>query len=353
MLAGRIGAPLHRALLGQTAGALEEQLGPLAPAQLARRSRVAGHRSDPPFLGRPAPIVRNRRHVADRADLQACGGERLDRGFAPRAGALHAYVHAPDAQVHRLPRRLLRRHGARERGRLLRALEPGLARGSPGEGVPLHVRDRDKRVVERRRDVGHAFGLDHLLGALRARCLGLCHLLFQEGLLLARDRAPRPLLGARVGVRALAAHRQSLAMPRAAVRPDVHQPLDVHRDLGPKRALDFVVPLDHLAQPRDLRVAQVTNARISTHAGLRENLLRVSRADAVDVREGVQNFLVAWQVDARYACHGVLSLPLLVLGTALADDADDTPPLDHLTMLADRFDAGPNLQTARSGENSN
>src|SRR5204863_483315 len=83
------------------------------------------------------------------------------------------------------------------------------------------------------------------------------------------------------------------------------------------------------------------------HAGLRENLLRVSRADAVDVREGVQNFLVAWQVHARYACHGVLSLPLLVLGTALADDADDTPPLDHLTMLADRFDAGPNLQTAR------
>src|SRR5207248_10551359 len=89
------------------------------------------------------------------------------------------------------------------------------------------------------------------------------------------------------------------SMPRAAVRPDVHQPLDVHRDLGPKRALDLVVPLDHLTQPRDLRVAQVTNARIRIDAGLRENLLRVSQADAVDVREGVQNFLVAWQVDAR------------------------------------------------------
>src|SRR5207249_1987066 len=187
----------------------------------------------------------------------------------------------------------------------------------------------------------HAFGFDHLLGALRARCFRLCHLLFQEGLLLARNRAPRPLLGARVGVRALAAHRQSLAMPRAAVRPDVHQPLDVHRDLGPKRALDLVVPLDHLAQPRDLRVAQVTHARIRIDAGLRENLLRVSRADAVDVREGVQNFLVAWQVDARYACHGVLSLPLLVLGTALADDADDPPPLrseEHTSELQSRFD---------------
>src|SRR5216117_2178033 len=83
-------------------------------------------------------------------------------------------------------------------------LEPGLARGSPGEGVPLHIRDRDERVIERRRDVAHAFGLDHLLGALRARCFRLCHLLFQEGLLLARNRAPRPLLGARVGVLALA-----------------------------------------------------------------------------------------------------------------------------------------------------
>src|SRR2546422_8857532 len=79
-------------------------------------------------------------------------------------------------------------------------------------------------------------------------------------------------------------------------RPDVHQPLDVHRDFGAKRALDLVVPLDHLPQPRDLRVAQVTNARIHIDACLRENLLRVSQADAVDVREGVQNFLVAWQV---------------------------------------------------------
>src|SRR6266481_3176583 len=139
-------------------------------------------------------------------------------------------------------------------------------------------------------------------------------------------------------------------MPRAAVRPDVHQPLDVHRDLGAKRALDLVVPLDHLAQPRDLRVTQVADPRIRIDSGFRENPLRVSRTDAVDVREGVQNFLVAWQVDTRNACHVVLSLPLLVLRTALADDADDTPPLDHLTMLANRFDAGPNLQTARSGK---
>src|SRR2546422_4136875 len=53
-------------------------------------------------------------------------------------------VHAPHAQVQRLARRLLGGHGGRERRRLLRALEPGLARGTPRDGVPLHVRDRSE-----------------------------------------------------------------------------------------------------------------------------------------------------------------------------------------------------------------
>src|SRR6267378_2639027 len=73
-------------------------------------------------------------------------------------------------------------------------------------------------------------------------------LLFQQGLFLARDRAPGTLLGARIGVRALAAHRQILAMTGAAIRPDVHQAFDVHRDLGTQRAFDLVVALDHLPQ---------------------------------------------------------------------------------------------------------
>src|SRR5947208_1271282 len=101
------------------------------------------------------------------------------------------------------------------------------------------------------------------------------------------------------------------------------------------------------------RVAQITDACIRIDPGLRENHLRVSRADAEDVRESVQDFLVTWQVDACNPCHVVLSLPLLVFGTALADDADDPPPLDHLTMLADRFDAGPNLQTHAPEKKSN
>src|SRR5213594_2813568 len=227
----------------------------------------------------------------------------------------------------------------------------GLAGGAPRDGVALHVGDRDERVVERRRDVSDALGLDDLLGALRASpCrLRLCHLLFEHGLFLARYGAPRPLLGARVGVGALAAHRQSLAVPRPAVRPDVHQSLDVHRHLGPQRALDLVVPLNHLPQACHLGVAQVAHSRVRTDPRLGENLLRVRGSDAEDIRKGVLDFLVARQIHARNTCHS-LPLPLLVLGAALADDADDASPLDHLAVLADRSNAGANLQRGRLRE---
>src|SRR2546426_6717911 len=85
---------------------------------------------------------------------------------------------------------------------------------------------------------------------------------------------------------------------------------------------------------------------------LRENLSRVRRADAVNVRKGVLDFLVARQIHPGNARHP-LALPLLVLGAALADDADDSPPPDHLAVLADRSDAGPNLHDGRSGKKSN
>src|SRR3954464_7998730 len=39
----------------------------------------------------------------------------------------------------------------------------------------------------------------------------------------------RPLARARIGARALAANRQSLAMPHPAIAAEVHEPLDAHR----------------------------------------------------------------------------------------------------------------------------
>src|SRR5271154_4365879 len=47
--------------------------------------------------------------------------------------------------------------------------------------------------------------------------------------LLAGDRLGRALARARVGVGALAADRQALAVTQAAVAAEIHQTLDVHR----------------------------------------------------------------------------------------------------------------------------
>src|SRR5207244_6269570 len=102
VLAGRVGAALHGALLREAARALEKQLRALPAAQPADGTRVARHRLHPPLLGRPAPVVRDGRDVADGADLQPGSRQRLDRGLAARPRALHPDVHAPHAQVHRL-----------------------------------------------------------------------------------------------------------------------------------------------------------------------------------------------------------------------------------------------------------
>ncbi len=66
-------------------------------------------------------------------------------------------------------------------------------------------------------------------------------------LLLAGDRLGGALAGAGVGVGALAADRQALAVAQAAVAGQVHQPLDVDRGLAAQVALDLVVAVDRLA----------------------------------------------------------------------------------------------------------
>src|SRR4051794_40310656 len=79
-------------------------------------------------------------------------------------------------------------------------------------------------------------------------------------LLLAGDRPGLALAGARIGVRALAADRQALAMAKPAVAGEVHQPLDVHRGLAAKVTFDIVIAVDRLADVKHFLVGQVLDA---------------------------------------------------------------------------------------------
>src|SRR5215831_13765256 len=66
-------------------------------------------------------------------------------------------------------------------------------------------------------------------------------------LLLAGDGLGRPLAGARIRVRALAADRQALAVTQATIDAQVHQPLDVHCYFAAQIAFHNVVTINQFA----------------------------------------------------------------------------------------------------------
>src|SRR6185295_17534287 len=126
-------------------------------------------------------------------------------------------------------------------------------------------------------------------------------------LLLAGDRLGRALARARIGVGALAAHRQTAAMTQAAIAAEVHQTLDVDAGLAAKIAFDEIVAVDHFADLQDFLVAQLADATIRRDLDLLDDLGRVLLADAMDVLERDQNALVGRDIHAGNTGHGLLS----------------------------------------------
>src|SRR5207249_1497817 len=137
MLARRIVTPLDRALVGEAARALQEELHPFASAQPALRVAIPRHGRPlhPTPLRRAAAVVRYRRHVADRGDLQTGRLQRADGRLAPRPGAADEDLDLLQAVLHRLARGQLGGRLGGEGRALARALEPGAAGARPGHDV--------------------------------------------------------------------------------------------------------------------------------------------------------------------------------------------------------------------------
>src|SRR5829696_5560431 len=126
-------------------------------------------------LRRAAAVVGDGRRVADGRDADAGAVDGADGRLAAAARALDVHLGLLHPDLFGLVRGLV---GGLLRGEgraLARAAEAARARTGLRDEVPLRVRDRNQRVVERRRDVHDADG-DVLL------------LLLAEGLLLAGCR---------------------------------------------------------------------------------------------------------------------------------------------------------------------
>src|SRR5689334_4001369 len=136
-----------------------------------------------------------------------------------------------------------------------------------------------------------------------------------NGLLLRHGALARALPRARIRARPLPPRRQVAPVPQTAVAADLHQPLDVHRDLLAEVTLDATHFLDHPADLADVVFRQILDADIRAHAGRAEDVIRPLAADSVDVGETDLDALGARQIDACDTCHTVLASLFSLLGS--------------------------------------
>src|SRR5215510_874497 len=124
---------------------------------------------DATALARPAPVVRDRRDVADRDDIEACGLKRPQRRLAPRARPSDLDLEILHAVFHRLLAGVFGGDLRGVRGGFARSLEAHRAGRRPRDGVALRVGDGDHSVVEACMHMSDAGGDVLFLAAANAR----------------------------------------------------------------------------------------------------------------------------------------------------------------------------------------
>ena len=97
--------------------------------------------------------MRNRRYVANHTHFQTRSCERSDRRLSSRSGTTHANVHGSHAMIARLVGGVHRRLLGRKRSPFSRTAKSASARRRLRHQISLRIRDRDQRIVKRRRDM--------------------------------------------------------------------------------------------------------------------------------------------------------------------------------------------------------
>src|SRR5438094_1060445 len=321
--AGRHRATVEGAL-GEALLSLEEELDALAAAVAADRAFVAGHLDAPP-LRRAAAVVRDRRHVRDRRDLETRRLEGSDGGLAAGSRALDEDLDLLEAVFHGAACRRFRADLGGKWRSLARALEALAAGAPPGEHVALGVGQRHHGVVEGGLDVRLAHDDVFLLAPAGADDFLLCHLLLLGRLLPYADGLARTPPRARVGPGALAADGKAAPVAQPTVGPDLHQALDVERDLAAQLAFDLGFLVEDVAEATDLLVVEVLDAHVGIDVRDRQDAPRRVRADPKDVGERNFDALLAGNVNAGNSCH-LPSYPCLWLCLGVTQMTRTAPP---------------------------
>jgi len=182
---------------------------------------------------------------------------------------------------------IFRRDLRRERGAFPGPFEPLASRAGPRDGVSLGIRNGDNRIVKRRLNMRDAVWdiLFYLLFAPATSWFSHKNLPEKTILpfLLALDTSSRALSRSCVGMRALSPNRQTPAMAETTIAADIHQHLDVCRNLTPEIPLNLVVSLDLLVDLPNLIRGEFMHALIPIDIGRIQDLLSGAPSDPVDI----------------------------------------------------------------------
>src|SRR5688572_30749167 len=111
-------------------------------------------------------------------------------------------------------------------------------------------------------------------------------------------------------------------MSQAAIAADLHQPLDVHRDLLPEIAFDAAYLFEHPADLADVVFREVLHADVRADARRDQHVVRPLPPDAVDIGEADLDPLRARKIDT---CNSRHAYPCLCLCFAFVQITRTTP----------------------------
>jgi hypothetical protein len=104
-------------------------------------------------------------------------------------------------------------------------------------------------------------------------------------------------------MRALPPHRKPLPVAQPAIAAEIHQPLDVHRDLTPKIALDRVIAINQLAHTQHLVIGQLMHAPLDWNADPAAYLERLGAPYAMYVGKPDRGSFLVGYIHASDARH--------------------------------------------------
>src|SRR5882724_2455558 len=159
-----------------------------------------------------------------------------------------------------------------------------------------------------------------------------------------RQALARTLAGARVGPGALTVDGQPFAMTETAVRPEIHQALDVLLHFTACVAFYLDAGVDSVTNVLHVRFAQLVDLTVFGHLGHLAQFTRGGVADPVDVRERVDDCLAAGEIDTSNAGHDVsFSALALLVARVIANHAQDSAALHDFALVADLLNTRSHL----------